>query len=381
MGQVTSATPPLSGSKERPIAPNLPHEILCAIIRLSVPPFGPTKLEIRRRERALRRCALVNPGWHAAALDEAVSAVFINTHGNGWSQDEATATRRIREARAHAEEHGRGIKTLDLFGEKDLPDASVQVMFAEFDKLEDMTLMKMRRPRLLIGSKPLRQLHIIKVKTPMVTGVYTNLTRLEIVDCCGELLPSSLTDVNFPSLDTLVLDLRKARLGFPEHAGYDPVRGHRPPNVRAVAVCGEHYAFMPTLLSALPRLQHLHLGISLLGVAGLLGALAHPPTSLSIEHGAADHFLLFSLSHPPLDPSTAAHAFSIAFLARLKLSLVHAESVEVRLWLEDFMRIVWNGAAQRGAGFEGLWTNTPFKPLEWDPVHDPSFQPISLEDL
>ena len=135
-----------------PTSVDFPHEILCAILHLCVPPFGHTKLEIRRRRRALRRFARVNSCWYAAALDEAVRTVFVNTHANGWSQDEATATRWVSEAKEHADRRGRGIRELVLFGEKHLPAKSVQAMFEQFGQLEQLVVVKGRNPRSLIGS-------------------------------------------------------------------------------------------------------------------------------------------------------------------------------------------------------------------------------------
>ncbi|GAA6058231.1 hypothetical protein JCM3770_007424 [Rhodotorula araucariae] len=375
----STAATPSPPSEDRPVAPALPHEILCAIVHLGVPPFGPTPLVMRRRKRALRRYALVNSQWHAAALDEAVSAVYINTHANGWSQDVATATRRVREAKEHAERYGRGVRTLDIFGEKHIPAASVQFMFAEFDKLENMTLMKMRRPHLLIGSKPLRRLHILHVRTPTFTGVYTNLTRLEMIDCCGELLPSCLTDANFPALETLVLQLAKARQGFPVESRYGARNGKRPPDVRVLALRGAQYAFMQSLIAGLPRLNHLHLATPLDSMSLFIRSLAHPLTSLTIEPDPGPHSL-FSNS-PPLDGLTAAHSIEITFLARLELSVVHAPSLESDFWLSTFEDVLSTGAAERGLNLDCVRTDKPFEPLQWDPVHDPSCQPSSLTGL
>lgn len=134
-------------------APDLPHELLVQIIHYAAPPLATDLKSQRRRRRPLRRYALVNKAWHGAALDEAAQHLVINLHEPGWAQSAQVATERILTAKKRAEERGRNVKTLAVFGQKVLPDTSADVLRTVFLHAQTMTLRNMKKPmRLLAGS-------------------------------------------------------------------------------------------------------------------------------------------------------------------------------------------------------------------------------------
>ncbi|GAA5894265.1 hypothetical protein JCM8208_002391 [Rhodotorula glutinis] len=336
-----------------PPAVDFPHEILCTILHLSVPPFGHTKAEIRRRRRALRRYAHVNSRWHAAALDEAVRTVYINTHANGWSQDEATATRWVTEAKEHADTRGRGIRELVLFGEKNLPGPSVQAMFDQFDQLEHLVIAKGRNPKSLIGSTAVRHLQIFDTASPAFFGVYSSLRRLDIVACRGEALPSTLSSTNFPSLDTLVLDLLAPRRRIQVTRYQGSGEGVRAPQT---------------------GLEHLYLGVPRVDMVDYLRVLRCPITSLWVEHTVAEQFdddPLLLLALPQNAPAMSSAAFEHTSLKRIGLSYCDSPDQAVDLlddWLISFARGVGKAMATCGLDLEVRWATPACVLVEWDPL-------------
>lgn len=144
-----SGSPPSSQTADR--QRDLPHELLVQIIQYAAPPLATIPKDQRRRRRPLRRCALVNKAWHAAALDEAVQHLFINLHEGGWSQSEEEATKRIKALKERAADRGRNVKTLALFGEKALPTPSADALRNSFDQVTQMSLTKMKKPLRLLG--------------------------------------------------------------------------------------------------------------------------------------------------------------------------------------------------------------------------------------
>ncbi|GAA5851329.1 hypothetical protein JCM9279_001107 [Rhodotorula babjevae] len=349
---------------------DFPHEILCSILHLCIPPLGPTKAEIRRRRRALRRYARVNSRWHAAALDEAVRTVFINTHANGWSQDETTATRWVSEAKEYADRRGRGIRDLVLFGEKHLPAKSVHALFEEYDQLEHLVVVKSRNPRCLIGSASIRHLQILNTASPSFFGIYSSLHRLDIVGCRGEALPTTLTSTNFPSLDTLVLDILGPRQGKDVSTYRSLGDNVKPPKVRALALRGVGHLYMHELLALQTRLEHLYLGVPRLEMLDYMRVVTQPITSLWVEHTVAEQFE----DEPVLPPNAAsmsAMAFEHTSLKRIGLSYCDSPDQSVDLlddWLISFARDVAKAMATRGLDLEVRWATPACVLVEWDPL-------------
>lgn len=151
--RIAMAMQPPARSTTPTSAPDLPHELLVQIIHYAAPPLATDLKSQRRRRRPLRRYALVNKAWHGAALDEAAQHLFINLHEPGWAQNAELATLRILMAKVRAEERGRNVKTLAVFGQKVLPDASDDVLRTVFQHAQTMTLRNMKKPmRLLAGS-------------------------------------------------------------------------------------------------------------------------------------------------------------------------------------------------------------------------------------
>ncbi|KPV75928.1 uncharacterized protein RHOBADRAFT_52938 [Rhodotorula graminis WP1] len=360
----------------QPPAVDFPHEILCFILHLCVPPSGHTKAEIRRRRRALYRYAHVNSRWHAAAFDQAVRSVFINAHANGWSQDEATATRWVTEAKEHADSRGRGIRELVLFGEKHLPDQSLQAMFQQFDQLEHLVVVKSRNPRSLLGSTTIRHLQVLETASPSFLGIYSNLRRLDIIGCRGEALPSTLTNANFPSLDTLVLDLLAPRRGIQikTYQGRGVTDSVRPPNVRALALRGQGHPFLREVLAFQTRLEHLYLGVPRAETFDYLHALPCPISSLWVEHTveeqAEDHAALLPWQ-PHLAPALSATAFDHTSLKRIGLAYYDSPDQAVDLlddWLISFASAVAKAMALRGLDLDVRWATPACVLEEWDPL-------------
>ncbi|GAA5996206.1 uncharacterized protein JCM10292_007461 [Rhodotorula paludigena] len=359
------------------MAPELPHEILCSIIESAVPPPGPTQTENRRRWRALRRFALVRKAWYGAALDVAVSYVWINLHANGWSQSEETATQRIEAAKKRSFDLNRKIRVLHMFGEKHLPAKSAKSLLATFDSLEQMMLTKMLEPKeLLTGSKPLRELCLFKVRTPTISGAYPALTRLVLKECFAESLPTWLTNDNFPSLETVSLSVGRPR--WSDRVEVYEKTGETPPQkIRALALHGESYAWMGELVAALPILEHLHVGIKLFKLIAIISNVAADLRSLSLAGCDTERSVPAQVFGPPFDPFTLATLRQVQSLERLVVWPMTMKNADVRsdvhAWFHHFGVLLRAGhltdarAGARDLEVINVAESRVFEPLDWNP--------------
>lgn len=198
------------------------------------------------------------------------------------------------------------------------------------------------------------------------------MTRLDIVDCAGEALPVSLTSTNFPSLETLTLDLVKPRRQKLVDTYRSPGGMTQPPNVRALALRGDGYRFTHELLAAQTHLEHLRLGVSRENTAAYLASLRGSLLSLWVEHSVKDtRDPIGTLAFlPPLDPQTAAHTFNHSSLKHIALSYYDSTDQTVDFdddWLLSFGRAIAQAMSARGLDLEVRWATDTRKVDEWDP--------------
>jgi len=197
--------------------------------------------------------------------------------------------------------------------------------------------------------------------------------RLDLVGCRGEALPSTLTVTNFPSLDTLVLDLLPPRAQVPAGTYQGLGEDYKPPNVRALAVRGKAHPFLRELLGLQTRLEHLYLGVPRVETFTYLHILSCSITSLWIEHRVAEQLepdpAVF-LGLPQSLWSMSATAFDHTSLKRVGLSYSDSPDQVVDLlddWLVSFARGVAQAMAARGLDLEVRWATPACVLVEWDP--------------
>ncbi|BGP22813.1 proteophosphoglycan ppg4 [Rhodotorula toruloides] len=346
---------------------SLPHELLVRVIHLATPPSGPSTKDERKRRRHLRRYALVSSAWHGAALDEAAPHFFVNTFGAGWSQSDDVAFERIMHAKQRAEERTKSVRTLGIFGDKHLPPKSARTLLSIFERAAEMSLMQMRKPdELLMGSQYVRSLRLIEIQRANFGGCYSVLTRLVLDHCCAEYLPLTLTDANFPVLDTLILNIKRVRHREQPVQGWE--EGSRPPQVRALCFTGQGFAWFSAFF-ANTRLKHLHMGEESIqnGYLSLLAFLTQPLVSFSADWTAE----LFNTLHLPLDAAVCAALPAFKRLIDLRV-YEHKAEPHREDWFAKFADEVERSLLSEGRDLSIRMIGKKLEVAEWDPLHDPT---------
>ncbi|GAA5978150.1 hypothetical protein JCM10908_004247 [Rhodotorula pacifica] len=348
-------------------APGIPHELLVQIIHYAAPPLATDVKSHRRRRRPLRRYALVNKAWHGAALDEASQHLFINLHEPGWAQSADTATERILTARKRAEERGRNVKTLALFGEKHMPDSSADVLRSSFEHAHIMTLQKMKKPmRLLAGSNILTSLRLYEINSPEFIGAYPALKRLELIDCFAESFVSTWTKKHFPVLETAVLQIKARRRDVP-FTGLDSREDEveRPDTLRALAIAGGFQYFPLLGLEAQVQLEHVHIGTTE-DVATLFLTMCRTiTTSLSLDPNGT------GVTPPGMDwRETWRELASSTRISQLKsLKLYNVIDPKADPWFLNFAQHFLATQKDLDADFEYAHNTARLSLTEWDPLN------------
>ncbi|POY76607.1 hypothetical protein BMF94_0197 [Rhodotorula taiwanensis] len=357
-----SGSPPSSQTADR--QRDLPHELLVQIIQYAAPPLATIPKDQRRRRRPLRRCALVNKAWHAAALDEAVQHLFINLHEGGWSQSEEEATKRIKALKERAADRGRNVKTLALFGEKALPTPSADALRNSFDQVTQMSLTKMKKPlRLLGGMQNLVILRLYDIQTPVFCGNYPSLKRFELIDSRVDAFLPSWSHERFPRVETAVFQPKWPVYGE-QLAITPPV--DPPHTLRALAIAGGFRPWLSLALEWQPKLEHLHVGTTSNEASSFLSLCTAPSRSLSFDASAAE-----TMDLPvgvPL-PSWQVLASAPRFDQITRLDLYSDRAPRADEWFGAFWHVFDSSQQALGADFVKRSTAAKLNLSEWDPLH------------
>ncbi|GAA5874949.1 hypothetical protein JCM3774_000457 [Rhodotorula dairenensis] len=358
--------PPPHDPTSRPPAPDLPHELLVQIIHYAAPPLATDLKFQRRRRRPLRRYALVNKAWHAAALDEASQHLFINLHSPGWAQSADVATERILTAKKRVHEQGRNVKTLAVFGEKHLPDSRADVLRTAFEHAHLMTLQKMKRPmRLLAGSEFLTSLRLYQINTPHFIGAYPSLQRLELIDCFAEaFIIGSWVKRIFPVVETAVFQLKARRHEVPLAPPNEQDQNLlRPDTVRALALAGPFQHFLLLELAQQANLEHLHIGTTMEVASHFLSSCRGVKRSLSLDPNGAGLPPLVDQTH-----SSRVLASSDRFSRVGSIKVYNAVDTQADPWFLslalEFLRL----QTARTADFEYALHTASLSLPDWDPL-------------
>ncbi|BGP46080.1 hypothetical protein JCM10450v2_001920 [Rhodotorula kratochvilovae] len=356
---------------------NFPVELLTMFIHHAAPDVAPTATEHRRRKRQLRRFALVDRAWWRAAKEETKHALYINLFEDDWRAAEFATPRLL------AIETRTAIKKLNLYGARHLPAATAQVLFAELTGVKEYALKSMRQPsELLAGwTAHVRRMKLIDVNTPKVTGVFQHVTRLDLVGCYGECIPSSITDVHFPSLVTLVLDVHKKRINVEA----DSYKGKdwTPPQVKALALHGDDCEWMADMVARIDTLEHLHVGVSPSALVSILGAVHTELTSLSLVHGPRTRLTSLEFSWANLMSRHIDVVWRDARTALEKLVRVSVLAyggnwnLHPTNWPARLATLIQEQHMAEVRDLELVTHDKHFKPLEWDPVNDESMPAVS----
>jgi hypothetical protein len=367
-------------------APDLPHELLVQIIHYAAPPLATDLKSQRRRRRPLRRYALVNKAWHGAALDEAAQHLFINLHEPGWAQNAELATLRILMAKTRAEERGRNVKTLAVFGQKGLPNSSADVLRTVFHHAQTMTLRNMKKPmRLLAGSDStslrfpveycggrllsrrtcptvLTSLRLHEVRSPAFIGTYSVLKRLELIDCFPEAFVSSWLKVRFPVIETAVFRLKERRLDVP----FQPpsLEEERPDTLRALAIAGPFSEVVFLDLDQQANLEHVHVGARMETARDFLSMCQPIKGTLSLDPngaGVRPEFDWLQLN------TWRLVAESPRFSRLKKLKLYNAIDPKADPWFSQFAEHLTRSQTGLDADFEYAVHTDRLSLTDWDP--------------
>ncbi|BGP48927.1 hypothetical protein JCM10450v2_004806 [Rhodotorula kratochvilovae] len=267
----------------------IPQDIICLIVQCAVPPPSVKVGANRKRADALRHLAGVSRGWHAAARDAAVSALFLDLGRKHpvWA-DEPQATGRLGEMVRTAGESGRSIRTLAVCGDGGLGAGVRSVLLSALPQLVHASLHMMPDTRgVLRGSMTLTSLTLDNVAAPTFCGPLPALTQLRLHRCGRAHLPSSMTATNLPALQSLHLhlvehDSTKLLTGY-------AFNGTAPPRVRSLALGGASSSTMFLCeLVASGSVEQLHLSLGIASVPAILLHLPQGVDTLSLDVGSCD---------------------------------------------------------------------------------------------
>lgn len=227
-------------------------------------------------------------------------------------------------------------------------------------------------PNVACARADVRTLRLIELQRANFGGCYSVLTRLVLDRCCGEYLPLTLTDLNFPVLDTLVLDIKRVRHREQPVDGWQD--GTRPPQVRALCFTGQGFGWFSAFFSNM-RLKHLHMGAEAVqsGYLSLLAFLAQPLVSFSADW----------TEHPvntvrlPLDAAACAALPTFKRLADLRI-YEHKAERHREDWFANFADELERSLLSEGRDLRIRMTGEKLEAAEWDPRRCSSFLALHL---